>query len=273
MTTKRKRPYRETVEPTVTETERGEQVFTHPAFGAISASRVSGWKVLHGSDFEHQHYITIRINPSELHRHLSNDWHHPRTRAHIEVSLSEAQWATFISSLNAGAGVPCTVEHIAGQVVPGLPARIDRQAQFDAEARAKLSTALGAVRQAMESVRGSSLSNKAKDAILRELHTAEQNVSGNLNFVADQFAEHMERTVEAAKAEIEAHLQHRVQALAGLPAVEGEAVGPRLLPEVDFKALDLPACIECDGTGTMEGGEGLVSHQCTACGGTGRARE
>src|SRR3546814_2680674 len=49
---------------------------THPAFAQISASRVTGLANLYGSDFAHQSYVRIRVNPSEMHRSLANDWPH-----------------------------------------------------------------------------------------------------------------------------------------------------------------------------------------------------
>lgn len=34
----------------------------HPAYGQISASRVSGERVLYGSDFRHRNFVQIRIH-------------------------------------------------------------------------------------------------------------------------------------------------------------------------------------------------------------------
>lgn len=66
------------------------EVMRHPAFGQISVSRVAGHRHLYGSDFAHQHYVTLTIRGSEMHRSLARDW--PYAREHlVEVSLSEAQ--------------------------------------------------------------------------------------------------------------------------------------------------------------------------------------
>lgn len=51
-----------------------ESRITHPAFAQIGASRVSGSVNLYGSEFNHQHFITISIHRSELNRSLSRDW-------------------------------------------------------------------------------------------------------------------------------------------------------------------------------------------------------
>ncbi|KKL96942.1 hypothetical protein LCGC14_1839510, partial [marine sediment metagenome] len=99
----------ESQEPTIEVTKDdpiNDTVERHPAYAQIGAMRVSGshGAYLYGSDFRHQHYIMIQIHDSVLHRSLSGDRAHSGKRL-IEVALSEAQWATFVSSLNQGSGV------------------------------------------------------------------------------------------------------------------------------------------------------------------------
>lgn len=110
-------------EPVVT-TEKwgsGEEIkTTHPAFAQIAASRVNGSTVLYGSDFVHYAAIRIRIHTSTQYRSLAHDRYHERENL-VEVELSEAQWAHFISSLNMGSGSPCTLTSLGGKMVPGLP--------------------------------------------------------------------------------------------------------------------------------------------------------
>ena len=60
---------------------------------------------LYDSDFRHNHYMTITIRASELHRDLNRDWHFGRNEL-IEVALTESQWATFVSAPNMGSGLP-----------------------------------------------------------------------------------------------------------------------------------------------------------------------
>ncbi len=49
------------------------QTFEHPAFGQISASRVTGSASLYGSDFEHHAFVEVRISRSQLKRSLARD--------------------------------------------------------------------------------------------------------------------------------------------------------------------------------------------------------
>lgn len=66
---------RERLAPTET-TEKGPggsmtTILRHPAYGSISVSHVTGNANLYGSDFAHQHYVTITISRSELRRDLA----------------------------------------------------------------------------------------------------------------------------------------------------------------------------------------------------------
>ena len=97
-----------------------ETVESHPAYAQISASRVSGQTNLYGSDFSHQNYVTISIHASELHRSLSRDWAFSR-REYIEVAMSESQWAAFVSSMNVGCGIQCTLSHLEGNASHRYP--------------------------------------------------------------------------------------------------------------------------------------------------------
>src|SRR5437868_8231795 len=109
---------REIVEPT--QTERGEQ---HPAFGMIGASRVSHsppGAVLFDSDVQHQHYVVVRVRTAARRRDLNRDYLYADQQI-VEVAMSEAQWASFVSSMNTGDGVPCTLTARGLEPVPGMP--------------------------------------------------------------------------------------------------------------------------------------------------------
>jgi hypothetical protein len=78
--------------------EHGDE--QHPAFGMIGASRVSSsppGATLFDSDIRHQHTVTVRIATATRRRDLNHGWLH-RKREFVEVEMSEAQWASFVSS-------------------------------------------------------------------------------------------------------------------------------------------------------------------------------
>ena len=209
---------REVVEPTVHPTdEKGRTRITHPAFGQISASRVSGQTNLYGSDFSHQNYVTITLSASEVDRHLSNDWHHGKNEL-FEVALSEAQWATFVSSMNVGSGVPCTIQHTMMATrgyTPALPDPPDRREQFAKELLENMVDARAALGDLEALIMSSGVSKAKAKEMLDKVAFASREIGSSSKFVAEQFDEHMENSVEKAKIEVNAYATRTIMA-AGL---------------------------------------------------------
>jgi hypothetical protein len=207
-----------TVEPTVEQDTHSDTVEKHPAYAQISASRVQGNATLYGSEFNHQHYITISIKASELHRSLNRDWHFAK-KEYIEVSLSEAQWATFISTPNSGSGTPCTLSHFKGELIPEIKRVKHTKDKFTHELGEdfkNIQKSLGAFRERILSLK---ISEKARKELLSSLGFLERGLGGNLDFIMGQFDKHMEKTIESAKVEVEAYVQGQI-VKAGLEALK-----------------------------------------------------
>lgn len=212
----------ETVErPGMTET-----VSRHPAFGQISISRSQGGKgVLYGSDFLHQHQITLRIASSELHRSLSSDRPFSRKEL-VEVTMSEAQWATFVSSMNMGSGVPCTLNQINGERFPAIPRPTDRAKQFRDEVSEDIQEMLDALKELEADIEGIGLSKTKIDHLRSKVRKARSKVESTIPFVAEQFSEHMEEEVEKAKMEVH-----------GFVTGVAQQAGIKVIASGDFMAL------------------------------------
>jgi hypothetical protein len=211
----------EAQEPIRVQRDRDE-VETHPAYAMIGASRVSGGPGrLFASEFNHQHYVTISICAAELHRNLSRDWHFGRNE-YIEVSLSEAQWASFVSSMNVGSGVPCTLNRRNGEMVPQIKGQAKTKTMFKQELGETLKTVTDSLGALEKQINESKLSGKAKDELLASLRRAMMNLAPNLSFVADQFSEHIETTLEHAKIEVGAYVQ-AVISRTGIEALRGQS--------------------------------------------------
>lgn len=198
---------------------------THPAFGQVSVSRCSGGNTaLYGSDFVHHNYVTLTIEGSELHRTLSNDWHFARKQI-VEIALSEAQWATLVSSFNVGGGVPCTLQWVRDVgAIPGLPVPVNRSEQFSAEMKEDFEDALRSIDDLVEAITANTagVSKKKQEELLSKAHAAKKSLSSSAPFVADQFSEHMENEMERAKVEIHGYatslfMRAGVESLAGPP--------------------------------------------------------
>jgi hypothetical protein len=207
-----------TEEPVSTPKGVDETVTTHPAYAQIVACRVSGHASLYGSDFEHSHYMTVSIKRSQAHRNLSRDWHFGREEL-IEVAMSEAQWATFISTPNVGSGIPCTLGHFDGQPVPQLPPPKAVHDTFKEELKAsmeRMQQDLNAISQGLD---GPLAKTKVAE-LRRKLEWISQRMTDSTGFVAQQFGEHVEVVVEKAKVEISAYAMNVIQR-AGIESLAG----------------------------------------------------
>lgn len=220
------------------ERHEDEHSYEHPAFAQIQANRVQGTTTLYDSDFIHDRYISIRIHRSQLNRNLARDWHFAREQ-YVEVKLSEAQWATFVSSLNTGGGVPCTLYYLAGKEIPELPYRNERAAiEGDLKEKLdKMQREMAAAILAVEGELGTSVSQKKKDAVLSRLRQVQRTVGDSLPFMAKSFDEHMEKTIERAKTEVHGYV-NSVIARAGLDAIAAGGQVPLYLPGKDDTVVD-----------------------------------
>lgn len=189
-----------------------DTVTTHPAFGSIQASRVQGsGTILYGSDFDHQHFVVIRINRSELHRGLSNDHYHSRDQL-ISVALSEAQWATFVSSLNSG-DTPCTIEHIDRKRIPSIERGKPVAEKFADEMHQTL-------REIQDALQALADDKRLPQWAKKDIGMQARRLTSSTGFIAEQFSEHMENTVEKAKVEVNAYATAVIHR-AGLDAIAG----------------------------------------------------
>lgn len=225
-------------EPVRTEDEtyrKDEYMETHPAYAMIGASRVTGAKVLFGSDFIHQNYICIRIKPAYVRRGLSNDWYSASQREYIEVCLSEAQWAGFVSRMNVSDGIPCTTTwRDAVGYVPQIPNPPERTKQFDDEMRKTVEGGLAALSELTATINEMKISEKQRKDLLWKVERASRSIGGSAKFIAEQFGEHMEKTKEAAKTEVYSFIEMHVRR-SGLEAIGFKA---KDVLRLDSKTID-----------------------------------
>jgi hypothetical protein len=233
-------PWNRIQEPTVTsKTSNGGTVETkaeHPAYGMIGAARVNGGTMLFGSDFQHNAFVRVTLRRAYVKRDLSTDWPHAHEEL-FEVDLSEAQWAEFVSAMNIGFGVQCTIRHVQGDFMPRIPYPEKRLDQFRGELTEKLADSLASLDTLAEAIGELKLSEKQKAALMGHVTRSQSRLTSGVPFVAKQFAEHMETTISKARIEINAHAVHTVNQI-GLNALKSPAAPvleaieqPKFLPE------------------------------------------
>lgn len=212
----------------------GEKV-KHPSFANlyIGRSQCSGKQALFGSSIKHSDLITLKISPAYMDRDLNYDRYYADARAYIEINMSQSQFAQAITSLNMGAGVPVTLRQLNGEYIEPCPF-VDKREQFSNEFRNdmnELSKKLTeATKHVEELIENKKTFNKAdKEQILSALHSVSQQLSSNYPYMYSMFNEQMDKTVSEAKAEIESHLQSRMEDVA-LKAM-GKTQEPEALPD------------------------------------------
>lgn len=183
-----------------------EYKLVHPAFAQIAVRRTSGNRTLYGSEFQHQHYVSISIQASEEHRHLNQSWHHTTGPEIIEVSMSEHQFSQMVASMNVGSGTPCTLSRYDGKLVPGIK-QISEHEKARTDARRIFEDQLKANDLLITEFEGEAhkMSVAARTKVLELLKRNRSALESSMSFAMTQFEEHMEATTEAAKTEIHAH--------------------------------------------------------------------
>lgn len=207
---------REVVEPTLDEYGHEQ----HPAWVLVGASRVSHTPpgaVLFDSDIRHQHYVTVRVKRARRKRDLNHDFKSGRETI-VEFAMSEAQWASFVSSMNTGDGVPATLEWDAtldNPDVPGMSFAPRLQVSMD-EVHGAASRAQRIVQEAFEAY-----AEKKSAENLRTLKYAIENMTANIDFAASSLSEHAENVVQRARADVEAFVLQKARQLGIDPADVG----------------------------------------------------
>lgn len=195
-----------------------EKLFTHPAFGQMTVSRVQGRASLYGSDFSHSGFIVVELTGSEMQRGLSHDWHHAKRRKFV-VAMSEAQWATFVSSMNQGSGVPVTIQWDERGPIPGISEPPQKSEQFVSETLKHLSSVKARLERLKSKIEEDKyLSQKARNSLLHEISMSMQDMEDNIPYVMRSAEKHMEKTVEKAKIEVHGYVNQAI-ARAGIQAI------------------------------------------------------
>jgi hypothetical protein len=205
---------RDIQEPTLN--QHGDE--EHPAWGMIGASRVSTGPqgaVLFDSDIRHNHTVVVRISTAARRRDLNRDWRHAKQQF-VEVEMSEAQWASFVSSMNVGDGVPCTIRRREDDwEVPGVPYE-PRLRESMIEVQMAAIKAAEAVAEAFKAYQ-----EHKTAANLRTLGYVIQNMPSNMSYAATSLNEHAENVVQRARADIEAMVVTKAAQLGLDPAELG----------------------------------------------------
>lgn len=205
-----------------------DKTFEHPSYGMIGYSRVqhAGRTRLFGSAVDrHSNTIRLQISAGVRVHHLSQDWYHAEKEL-IEVELSAAQFAEFLTTANVGSGVPCTIRHINRQCIDDPPEELveaeEVRTGFKDRCEILARRLDGLRRDVVTALDVPKVGKAEKERIKTAVNAIIQDVRSNLPFVLDQFQESTERILTCAKAEADAFLTHAINR-AGLSALRDRA--------------------------------------------------
>lgn len=203
--------------------EHGDEA--HPAWGLIGASRVSSGHgtALFDSDIIHHHYVVVRLRRATRKRNLGHDWKHGDEHI-VEIAMSEAQWASFVSTMNVGDGVPCTIERIGAEDIPGV--------EYEPRLAVSMDEVDNAAHKSMEEIQAAfDAYEEHKTKTNRDkLKYAIKNAPANMGYAAKTLSEHGENVVQRARADIEAMVVSKAEQLGIEP---GEIADTHLLGDGD----------------------------------------
>jgi hypothetical protein len=190
---------------------------THPSFGQISFSRISGHQRFYGSELEQDHYIEMTIHHSEIDRELTKDWYHKQGAPVVRLRMTSGQFSELITSMNMGDGVCCTLEMIEGKSIQKLPEEENRKEFVHRKFRDRMKEFADIIRkkqnEAKTLVKKKTLSKEDVRNLEFHLDWLTTEVERNIPFFMECFQETMDEVVSEAKTEIENAILHKVNIL------------------------------------------------------------
>jgi hypothetical protein len=206
-----------------------DESYEHPAQGCVTVNKMtsSDGITLFGSNLKHRSVVQIEVWTAKGARGLHED-RHSQDRVICQFEFSEAQWASFVSSIGMGGGVACTftykpadgykLEHVPRMETTPMTEKFSQEI---ADATGEKIKELYAMAQRIEIL--SKASSKAGLAdLIFNLRVKLGNLPSNMGFIQKQFGEAMHNTVEAGKAEIEAFTRNTLTR-AGMKHLEEKA--------------------------------------------------
>lgn len=199
-----------------------EEKLSHESFGQILFSRTNGGNTnFYGSELPQDHYISMEVHHSEIHRELTQDRYYTKEQI-LRLRMSSGQFAEMLTSMNRGSGVPCTIESVKGQRMQDLPMQESRKEfvhrKFEDRMKMFADTIRERQNKAKELVKKKTLSKDDMHQLQMHLEWLTGEVERNIPFFAKCFQETMDEVVFEAKTEVENAIQHKINVL-GLDAL------------------------------------------------------
>lgn len=203
----------------------------HPSFGLISVARWQSTRIpLFESPFTHQHGIQIEVKSAYRRRSHLHDNFLGVDKTVLSLMMSEAQFAQFITSPNVGMGTPCTLTYVEGERVK-LPSQDQTKQTFQKEAVEEfqnLSKRAEELEKLVDTLTKKGHLNAAERTLLRDAtFELTRSLNDHIPYFFKRFEETMDKVVQQAKTEVEAHV-NAVIAKKGLEALVQKGDLPKI---------------------------------------------
>lgn len=198
---------------------------THESFGMLQFNRAhcSTPMALFGSSIQHRDIIRLVIRKGKVIRMLNSD-HYVHGDDIIELEMSYSQFAEAITSMNQGSGVPVTLRWIQGEGRLSDCPYVGKRKEFEAELQSNLSRVNTQANELIGEVEAifnkSSINKKDREEVMSKLYALSRQINGDREFIYKQFNEQMDKTEVEAKAEIEAFMANKINAIASSALVD-----------------------------------------------------
>lgn len=212
---------------------------THPAYGAIGVSRVSGGIHLHGSSLQHNGFIELTVSRAVRRGDAYHEHLYPRETL-IKVRMTDVQFVALVSRQN-GPDIPCTlsvvrtgdIEHLPeiapqpkpAEVLENISREVHERLNRQARERADMIRQLAA-----------SLPKGKRETLEKELDLMMEHLTANANYAMEVMTKRKDRLVMESQVEIEATVSAAVNKL-GLHTVEQLGAVLAADPAQAFKLL------------------------------------
>lgn len=205
----------------------------HPAYGLAVLTKMTGGATwLFGSRVQHSSVVHLQFYNADTERDLGRDCHQGELL--LDLEMSAAQWATFVSSFGNGNGTPVTFRYKREGTFINcgrVPPYINDRTQHEIEANETLTEAVQVKNELLAEFDEYANKPGKKNAaeFRRTLVSKLERVLGRLPFIAKSYKEQMHNVEQDAKIEVEAFVSNAVRDL-GLEAVAKQKALPGAAP-------------------------------------------
>ena len=205
----------------------------HKSYGMVGFSRCNGTVNLFGSHIPHTEFITLSIREATVQRSLHREWYSGDSTPIIEVRMSAVQFASLLTTMNVGDGVPCTIVGERGVHHENPPAIKSEKATIQKEFKDDLQRIGARLNAAMKMLEQPLATKSQREALKSEIQMAKQDIAANIPFLVDSFDKNTSKVIADAKAEVDACVTGAIQRtglenLRKLSTItEGEALCPK----------------------------------------------